>query len=86
MYYWLWVWALPKLMGYKIRQEIVDFGDGAQSHRLTKVPVAELEAWDRTHDAAGYPLGQAPILTEEYQGSESKGASEVVLSTEKSAA
>lgn len=32
------------------------FEDGAQSHRLVKVPVAEVAQWDATHDAVGRRL------------------------------
>lgn len=53
VYYYLWIWAIPKLRGYRIRQETVKFEDGAQSHRLVKVPVAEVTEWDATHDAVG---------------------------------
>ena len=44
---------LPRLRGYRVRQELIDLGNGAQSHRLAKVPVAELAAWDAKHDAVG---------------------------------
>jgi hypothetical protein len=56
IYYYLWITILPKLRGYRIRQETLVFENGAQSHRLIKVPVAEIEQWDATHDAVGRPL------------------------------
>jgi len=37
----------------------VQFEDGAQSHKLIKVPVAELAQYDATHDAVGRSLGDA---------------------------
>lgn len=85
LYYWLWVWAIPRIRGYRIRQEVLSFGAGAQSHRLTKVPVGELDVWDRTHDSTGRPVGVSPVATEDGHGSEVKEAREVV-ETEKSAA
>lgn len=84
LYYWVWVWVLPRARGYRIRQEVLAFGAGAQSHRLTKVPVGELEAWDQTHDSVGRPVGMSPVSTEDGHGSEVKATREVVAS-EKSA-
>ncbi|KUI59641.1 High-affinity methionine permease [Cytospora mali] len=83
-YYWLWVWGLPRARGYRIRQEILTLGNGAQSQKLVKVPVNELDAWDRTHDSSGRPLGPTPVITEDSQNSEVKGVRDVVA-TEKSA-
>ncbi|KAK5662270.1 hypothetical protein OQA88_8175 [Cercophora sp. LCS_1] len=56
VYYYLWVSVVPKLKGYRIRQEVLELEDGAQSHRLIKVLVGELARWDATHDAVGRPL------------------------------
>jgi hypothetical protein len=56
LYYYVWITILPKLRGYRIRQETLVLENGAQSHRLIKVPVAEIEHWDATHDAVGRPL------------------------------
>ncbi|KAL2145695.1 hypothetical protein VTI28DRAFT_6570 [Corynascus sepedonium] len=55
VYYYLWINLIPKFRGYRIRQENIVFEDGAQSHRLIKVPVAEVAEWDATHDAVGRP-------------------------------
>ncbi|KAK2054985.1 high-affinity methionine permease [Colletotrichum caudatum] len=60
VYYWFWIYAVPKLKGYEIRQQVLDLADGAQSHKLVKVPVAELAEWDATHDQVGRPLQQTP--------------------------
>lgn len=56
LYYYLWITLLPRWKGYRIRPEIldVDEGSGANTHRLVKVPLAELEEWDATHDDAGF--------------------------------
>jgi hypothetical protein len=53
IYYFLWTWAIPHWQGYRLRQELIDLGNGAQSHRLKKVKVEDLPEWDSTHDAAG---------------------------------
>lgn len=56
VYHWIWTVGIPKLRGYEIRQEILELDDGAQSQTLIKVPVAELEAWDASHDHSGRRL------------------------------
>jgi hypothetical protein len=53
LYYVAWIYVLPKLGGYTVRQEIIGLEGGAQTHRLVKVPNAELQAWDEAHDATG---------------------------------
>ncbi|WDK23611.1 high-affinity methionine permease [Colletotrichum graminicola] len=60
VYYWLWIYAVPKLKGYEIRQQVLELADGAQSHKLVKVPVAELAEWDANHDQVGRRLQQTP--------------------------
>lgn len=52
-YYFLWIWAFPRIGGYRVRQEVVFLDHGAQSHKLVKVPVQELAQWDETHDSIG---------------------------------
>lgn len=47
---------LPKLRNYRIRQGVITLDSGAKTHKLFKVPVAELAAWDATHDALGNEL------------------------------
>ncbi|KDN59855.1 putative high-affinity methionine permease [Colletotrichum sublineola] len=71
VYYWLWIYAVPKLKGYEIRQQVLELADGAQSHKLVKVPVAELAEWDAIHDQVGRPLQQAP--NEQATEEENKG-------------
>ncbi|KAK5636549.1 hypothetical protein RRF57_012261 [Xylaria bambusicola] len=45
---------IPKWKGYRLRPEILNVDDqGANTHRLVKVPVNELEKWDNEHDEAG---------------------------------
>lgn len=51
--YVVWIQILPKLRGYEIRQVTETLDDGAQTNRLIKVPVFEIEQWDATHDHRG---------------------------------
>lgn len=54
LYYVAWMYLIPKWLGYKIRTEILEIDDnGANTHRLVQVPLAELEKWDAEHDDAG---------------------------------
>ncbi|TDZ15988.1 High-affinity methionine permease [Colletotrichum orbiculare MAFF 240422] len=54
LYYAAWMWWIPKWRGYQIRPEILEVSDnGANTHRLAKVPLADLAAWDAEHDEAG---------------------------------
>ncbi|KAI8631519.1 high-affinity methionine permease [Xylariaceae sp. FL1651] len=53
---------LPKWGSYQIRPEMLVVEDrGANTHRLVKVPLAELEKWDEEHDEAGH-LHQRPEI------------------------
>ncbi|KAK2038070.1 high-affinity methionine permease [Colletotrichum somersetense] len=71
VYYWLWIYAVPKLKGYEIRQQVLELADGAQSHKLIKVPVTKLAEWDATHDQVGRSLQQTP--SEQATEEEKKG-------------
>jgi len=51
--YFLWIYALPQLGGYRIRQQVDELSDGAKTLKVVKVPVSELKQWDRTHDENG---------------------------------
>ncbi|KAI0879426.1 high-affinity methionine permease [Hypoxylon argillaceum] len=54
IYYVIWMYALPKYKGYRLRSEILHVdSQGATTHQLVKVPLAELEKWDSEHDEAG---------------------------------
>ncbi|CEI62429.1 hypothetical protein FVEN_g4971 [Fusarium venenatum] len=62
IYYAFWMYLLPKWKGYSIRTEITEVDDnGANSHRLVRVPNVDLVQWDEEHDEAGN-LRQRPIL------------------------
>ncbi|TEA10101.1 High-affinity methionine permease [Colletotrichum sidae] len=69
LYYVFWMYLLPKWMGYEIRTEIVEVGnDGANTHRLVKVPKAEVVQWDAEHDEAGN-LRRRNVTTVEIESS-----------------
>ncbi|KAA8573519.1 hypothetical protein EYC84_005104 [Monilinia fructicola] len=58
IYYVIWLYILPYFGKYQIRQELIVLNDeSAKAHRLIKVPLAELEAWDREHDILGRQIG-----------------------------
>ncbi|KAF2731965.1 amino acid transporter [Polyplosphaeria fusca] len=70
-YYYVWIKLLPRLKKYQIRTEtLVSDEDGSVTHRLLKVPNADVEEWDRTHDDAGNVLMDAVAST----GIESRNA------------
>ncbi|KAF2207527.1 hypothetical protein CERZMDRAFT_88381 [Cercospora zeae-maydis SCOH1-5] len=60
-YYLVWIVWLPKIKGYKVRQEVIDLGDGAQSHVLVKVPYDQVEEWDAVHEASGRKIDRAQL-------------------------
>lgn len=54
LYYVFWMHLLPKWKGYQIRTEITNVDDnGANTHRLVRIPNAEVAKWDEEHDEAG---------------------------------
>ncbi|KAF6791397.1 high affinity methionine permease [Colletotrichum sojae] len=72
LYYVFWMYLLPKWMNYEIRPEIVDIdANGANTHRLVKVPKAEVAKWDEEHDEAGN-LRRRNVTTVESTGSNEK--------------
>lgn len=57
VYYGLWVYVFPRVGNYKIRQLVIVLESGEQTHKVVKVPNAEVERWDATHDAVGREIG-----------------------------
>ncbi|KAI1075994.1 amino acid transporter [Whalleya microplaca] len=54
LYYVAWMYLLPRWGGYRIRPEISSVDDeGANTHRLVKVPLDNIAKWDDEHDEAG---------------------------------
>ncbi|OKP02400.1 High-affinity methionine permease [Penicillium subrubescens] len=54
IYYYFWINLIPRWRGYEHRQTIVKYDDGAVTHKIVRVPKADLVAWDEQHDAAGH--------------------------------
>ncbi|RSM09155.1 hypothetical protein CEP52_004307 [Fusarium oligoseptatum] len=54
LYYVFWMHLLPKWKHYQIRTEITNVDDnGANTHRLVRIPNDEVAKWDEEHDEAG---------------------------------
>lgn len=68
LYYVLWIYVLPKIGKYTVRQENVVLEGGATTHRLVKVPNEKLADWDEQHDATG------KAILHQINVSEAKGA------------
>ncbi|KAK7685241.1 hypothetical protein QCA50_011604 [Cerrena zonata] len=58
--YFVWIVILPGYGKYAVRQVVDHQDDGAQSLRVVKVPLAELEAWDTAHDDHGDDILETP--------------------------
>lgn len=53
-YYYLWMHVLPRWGNYTIRSQVLLVDDnGANTHKLLRVPNSELAEWDATHDELG---------------------------------
>ncbi|EAT77829.1 hypothetical protein HBI56_192910 [Parastagonospora nodorum] len=56
-YYYIWMKVLPRWGNYAIRSQVVNVDDnGANTHRLLRVPNAEVAEWDANHDELGRAL------------------------------
>ncbi|KAL6416334.1 hypothetical protein AUP68_00551 [Ilyonectria robusta] len=66
LYYWTWVYLLPRWKGYRLRQEVLSLDDGVQTHRINKIPISQLDEWDENHDATGR-LRETGISTPQIQ-------------------
>lgn len=59
LYYYVWMKLLPRLGNYSIRSEVIDVDDnGANTHRILRIPNSEVAEWDDTHDELGQKLRQ----------------------------
>jgi hypothetical protein len=45
--------VLPHRGNYTIRQTVIVLDNGAQTHKLNRVPNSELADWDAKHDVVG---------------------------------
>jgi hypothetical protein len=63
LYYYLWMKLIPQLRGYSIRSQVISVDDnGANTHRLLRVPNDEVAEWDATHDELGRDLPPQQIV------------------------
>ncbi|KAJ9421169.1 amino acid permease-domain-containing protein [Fusarium oxysporum] len=70
LYYVVWMFLLPKWKGYAIRTEITNVDDnGANTHRLVRVPYADLPRWDEEHDEAGNLRQRSTVVAPSSEGS-----------------
>ncbi|KAI5207896.1 amino acid transporter [Aureobasidium subglaciale] len=53
VYYYSWLYLLPKLGKYQVKQEVIVLEDGSSTNSLVRVPLDQLEKWNQDHDAAG---------------------------------
>lgn len=60
----LWIHAVPKRRDYRNRHETVVLAGGEVTHRLTKVDVEQLEAWDARHNAGGDEIVQGANVSD----------------------
>ncbi|KAF4499867.1 high affinity methionine permease [Fusarium agapanthi] len=70
VYYVFWIHIIPRWKGYAIRPEVLEVDtNGANTHRLVRVPLVEIEKWDAGHDEAGNlrhrHVGGGPVQTGE---------------------
>ncbi|KAJ4016262.1 hypothetical protein NW752_003385 [Fusarium irregulare] len=63
LYYYLWMKLIPRLRGYSIRSQVISVDDnGANTHRLLRVPNDQVVEWDATHDELGRDLPTQRIV------------------------
>ena len=74
LYYFIWIHVLPYFGHYQIRQELVVLDDETSKvNCLVKVPTAELEEWDATHDVLGQNIEEAPRPRHTFQHGDDLG-------------
>lgn len=57
LYYYFWMTLHPRWGGYTIRSQVIKVDiNGANTHRLLRVPNAELDEFDANHDELGREL------------------------------
>ncbi|KAG6364290.1 hypothetical protein INS49_005890 [Diaporthe citri] len=76
-YYWVWAKLIPKLKGYQLRQEVIKLDDGAQTHKIKKIPNEELAEFDATHDATGRLRVSSSVLHDQEKAGSASDDSEV---------
>lgn len=60
-YYYFWMTLLPRWGNYTIVSQVLNVDDnGANTHRLLRIPNTELAEWNATHDELGREIRTAP--------------------------
>ncbi|MCJ1346050.1 hypothetical protein MMC31_004261 [Peltigera leucophlebia] len=68
VYYALWVQILPHYGRYRIRHERLVLEGGEVTHKLIKVPLEKLKAWDEEHDVQGRKISANALDNDESLG------------------
>lgn len=69
---------IPKWKGYQLRQEVIKLDNGAQTHKIKKIPNEELAEFDATHDATGRLRVTSSVLHDQEKAGNASDDSEVV--------
>ncbi|CVL04165.1 related to high affinity methionine permease [Fusarium mangiferae] len=71
IYYYVWMKVLPRWGNYSIRSQAISVDDnGANIHRLLRVPNSDVAQWDATHDDLGRDLPPQQIISSNNSSSE----------------
>jgi hypothetical protein len=71
IYYWIWMKVLPRWGNYSNRSQVISVDDnGANTHRLLRVPNSEVAEWDGTHDDLGRDLAPQRVISGRNSNSE----------------
>lgn len=63
--------GLPRWGNYSIRSQVISVDDdGANTHRLLRVPNSEVDQWDATHDDLGRDLPLQQVISSNNSSSE----------------
>ncbi|KAL5590528.1 hypothetical protein FOBRF1_014085 [Fusarium oxysporum] len=71
IYYYLWMKVLPRWGNYSIRSQVISVDDnGANTHRLLRVPNSKVSERDAAHDDLGRDLPPQRLISSNYSSSE----------------
>lgn len=71
IYYYLWMKVLPGWGNYGIRSQVISVDDnGANTHRLLRVPNSKVSEWDAAHDDLGRDLPPQRLISSNNSSSE----------------
>ncbi|KAJ4161956.1 hypothetical protein NW765_010045 [Fusarium oxysporum] len=71
IYYYLWRKVLLRWGNYSIRSQVISVDDnGANTHRLLRVPNSKVSEWDAAHDDLGWDLPPQRLISSNNSSSE----------------